>query len=466
MSEPYDFLYPSDNVPLAREAYPSYAPILSFFVGKSFADVPFVTTDDWETATGRVFPPQHGDLRSEANRQRAQVPWAERTPTAFFRGKPTGAGVDAATNQRIRLATLSSAWATPASAAASSSAPSSRYGAGNPVDGVPFLDAGLSGWNARDQKMQNCPMTFIKHASLGIRKASFVPMYEQARFKYHIYVDGHCAAMRYASMMPLGAVILKVESTTKADSMWYFPLLKPFDFRAPAGGADPKGDHILVRPDCSDLAEVIEWCKRNDEACQRIAANSLALYERLVSKNGQMDYIQLVLHEIASRFTSSAAPFSGGEAGSTAAAPVVAASYEASANPGAPLLMPHMAASPFPGGDWFGASNLEYSDVPSHVDLPSHTLPDAMAKAAGCECPQCEMIRKNRVGAGETLPASKKPKVSGAGAPAGGSAAAPPKKLVVVTGSSMAAVAPTLTMNEKMKEALAKAAALAASKKR
>ena len=42
-----------------------------------------------------------------------------------------------------------------------------------------------------------------------------VPMYAQAKFKYHVYVDGHCAAMRYASMMPLGAVILKVSSSTK-----------------------------------------------------------------------------------------------------------------------------------------------------------------------------------------------------------------------------------------------------------
>ena len=53
VSEPYDFIYDQDNVPLDREKYTSYAPIASFFVGNDFADVPFVTTDDWETATGR-----------------------------------------------------------------------------------------------------------------------------------------------------------------------------------------------------------------------------------------------------------------------------------------------------------------------------------------------------------------------------------------------------------------------------
>lgn len=98
LTEPYDFIYDHDDTPLARELYrcaavistarerrrswacslrrrhtaraiavsrvarrhrppcSSYAPIVSFFVGKDFADVPFVTTDDWETATGeRVF---------------------------------------------------------------------------------------------------------------------------------------------------------------------------------------------------------------------------------------------------------------------------------------------------------------------------------------------------------------------------------------------------------------------------
>jgi hypothetical protein len=78
-------------------------------------------------------------------------------------------------------------------------------------------------------------MTFIKPKELGFKKVERVPMYQQAsrrcglraptvplvphppppgrlqmRYKYHVYVDGHCAAMRYASMMPLGAVILKV----------------------------------------------------------------------------------------------------------------------------------------------------------------------------------------------------------------------------------------------------------------
>ena len=37
-----------------------------------------------------------------------------------------------------------------------------------------------------------------------------IPMYEQAKYKYILYVEGHCAAARYASMMAFGSVIIKV----------------------------------------------------------------------------------------------------------------------------------------------------------------------------------------------------------------------------------------------------------------
>ena len=105
--------------------------------------------------------------------------------------------------------------------------------------------------------------------------------------------------MRYASMMPLGAVILKVDSATKADSMWYFPLLRAFDPHAPRRAGDVAaglggGDHIRVKADLSDLREVIAWCRAHDAECERIAANSRALYERLIAREGQLDYLQLL----------------------------------------------------------------------------------------------------------------------------------------------------------------------------
>ena len=73
ITEPYEFLYEADDVPLEREKYRSYAPIASFFVSRMFSDIPMVCTDDWETATGLVYPLNHTDLRTSKNRQQCQV---------------------------------------------------------------------------------------------------------------------------------------------------------------------------------------------------------------------------------------------------------------------------------------------------------------------------------------------------------------------------------------------------------
>jgi hypothetical protein len=238
-----------------------------------------------------VFPPNAVDLRSARNRASNGVPWGERRATAFFRGNSTGPGTTPETNQRLRLAALSQAWRT-----------QPAFADGNAVDGVRFLDAGIVNYNMRDRKMQGAPMTFIKPDALRVDKVERVPMYAQMRYKYHLYVEGHCAAMRYASMLPLGAVILKVASVSKADSMWFFPLLRPYDHRADA--PDPLGDHVPVAADLSDLADVLTWCKTHDDACRAIVANASALYERVVSLEGQLDYLQLLTHEVASRFVS------------------------------------------------------------------------------------------------------------------------------------------------------------------
>ena len=44
---------------LAREAHSTYAPIGSFYCGapSRFADLPVPTSEDWEAATGLIFPP-------------------------------------------------------------------------------------------------------------------------------------------------------------------------------------------------------------------------------------------------------------------------------------------------------------------------------------------------------------------------------------------------------------------------
>lgn len=73
--------------------------------------------------------------------------------------------------------------------------------------------------------------------------------------------------------------------------MWFFPMLRPYNFRATV--PDAAGDHIEVASDLSDLFEVVSWCKANDAACERIASNAAALYTSVVALEGQLDYLQV-----------------------------------------------------------------------------------------------------------------------------------------------------------------------------
>jgi hypothetical protein len=79
---------------------------------------------------------------------------------------------------------------------------------------VPYLDAAITGWNHRCKKIYGKPMTYLDKSAFPFKggKDKFIPIFQQSRYKYLLYIDGHCAACRYAFMMRLGSVILKVKS--------------------------------------------------------------------------------------------------------------------------------------------------------------------------------------------------------------------------------------------------------------
>ena len=251
------------------------------------------------------------DLFTEANFRKFERSWDDgRIQTAFFRGEislnsdtllieydlshmmhstfptgtATGGGTTIHTNQRLMVAHLGHIWKD------------------DPEKGgdVPFVDAAIVGWNMRDKKTADGPMTFLrpKNFDFDAGKHHFTPIYEQSKYKYLIYVDGHCAACRYGFMMRLGSVILKVRSANVrtsisidngrptrnlpstaqvaprqvADTMWYFPLLQPYV------------DHVPVKADLSDLEEKIRWCRQNDDKCRQIGENAKIFYERHVAR--------------------------------------------------------------------------------------------------------------------------------------------------------------------------------------
>ena len=303
--EPYGFIFdkddrdPEQDVDLVdQHKFTTYAPIVSFYAAPPdrFSDVPWPASEDWEAACGLVFPQtfihtrnasdgtvefgsKPRDLFTEANFRKFERRWDEgRVATAFFRGTATGGGTTIHNNQRLKVSYLSHVWK------------DDEEKGGD----EPFLDAAIVGWNLRDKKIAESPMTFLRATTFDFTagRHHFTPIYEQSKYKYLVYVDGHCAACRYGFMMRLGSVILKVAPRQVADRMWYFPLLKPYV------------DHVPVKSDLSDLEDQIRWCRANDDKCREIGENAKKFYEQYVGRSALLDYVQMACKSMARQYVA------------------------------------------------------------------------------------------------------------------------------------------------------------------
>jgi hypothetical protein len=288
LSEPYGFMFnkndknKDEDVPLTRNKYKYYTPILSFYTSDIFADIPLPCVEDWLLCSNNIYPKscfhyKHtnnlkcNDNYTKEKLESLNVNWENKKDIAFFRGSATGGGTTVETNQRLNVAQLS-------------------YDLG---ENNGYIDAKLTSWNIRDKKLLDKPITYIKpnEFKFTASKDNFVEFTQQSKYKYLLYIEGHCAANRYSFLMRMDCVILKVDSTVIADNLWFFPLLKPYE------------DHIPIKSDLSNLIEVIEWCKNNDDKCKIIAEKAKQLYDKYISKESLFDYIELICNKINKNYT-------------------------------------------------------------------------------------------------------------------------------------------------------------------
>jgi hypothetical protein len=272
LTEPYFDIFDDMNHPMVSHKYTNYTPILSTCGSTLFADFMIPTEDDIKLASQKYFPNRcDNDYINSTNSPQ----WNTRTPTVIFRGGGTGCGVDIDSNQRLMLAHLSHEWES-----------NDLYNENNKIDKTKYLDFGIVGWNSREKKPINNKMTYIKPKNFKFQLANRMNREQQLQYKYQIYVDGHVAAYRMCWLLATQSVILKVES--KHDyQLWYFPLLKA------------NTHYIPVKADLSDLAKQIEWCKRNDAKCKKIADNSLKFYNKYLKLSGLVDYTTMLLNMIS-----------------------------------------------------------------------------------------------------------------------------------------------------------------------
>lgn len=242
-------------------------------IPRHFADVMVPTQDDVLLATEKSFINKAAApmLRPQFDPD-CVTRWRDKQATAVFRGAGTGAGTDTDRNQRYALALVSSR-----------AARNPAYNEHNPIDGVPFLDAGITSFNARPKKALNAPLALANPKRLGIATVPPIDACGQSLFKYAIYVDGHAFAFRLLRVMLSGSVVLYVESRYDFAG-WYSSLLVPWEHYVP------------VAADLSDIFQRIAWCKKNDGAAKKIASNALALAERVSTEKYICEYFAVALN--------------------------------------------------------------------------------------------------------------------------------------------------------------------------
>ena len=222
---------------LIREAYTTYAPIVSFYGGTEFADLLMPLTEDWKLADAAPAVPN-------------QEAFLAASPRAVWRGSATGYGITSKTNARLRLLEFAET-----------------------VVEADGLDVAFTAVNARDKLVENG--TKLGFINVTVRCGYMSADEQAARFRYVIYVDGHCAANRYGALMRMARVILKVTSDQVADcgEQWLF-----HDVRGVCVGGDMTGiaaaDHCVIHSDFSNLMQTIEFLNAHPDVAWMLACNA------------------------------------------------------------------------------------------------------------------------------------------------------------------------------------------------
>lgn len=262
-TEPYNHIYDSEDYPLVSHNYDKYSPILSNVTSENYADIPIPTWDDWSRVRnfeGKFFKKDCRNYTEDFD-----IPWEDKKPTAVFRGASTGCGVTIDTNPRLKLANLS--LITPPD-----------------DDGIPLIDAGITKWQLRPRKIMGIQeLQIIRKNELPFGLIDKLTPKQQSEYKYVINVDGHVSAFRLSLELSMGSVILLAESKWK---LWFRKFLKPYKH------------YIPINEDLTDLVEKIKWCKNNDSECKKIAMNAKKFYNKYLTKNGILDYLQKLLLDI------------------------------------------------------------------------------------------------------------------------------------------------------------------------
>ena len=259
--ESYNELF-STNQEIISHNYDKYCPILSMATTSNHADIAIPTWEDWSMVSNiednKFFKKPCKDYRYKFNHN-----WDSKKNIAVFRGSSTGKGIDINTNNRLKVANIS-------------------HNIKPTHKGHTIIDAGITSWNLRP-RITNQQMDTINIDDINIPLSDFLNPEQQSNYKYIINIEGHSVAYRLSLELGMGSVILLSDCQYK---LWFQTFLKPYIHYVP------------VKNDLSDLVTKIKWCIDNDDKCKKIAKNALDFYNKYLTKNSMLDYLESLLNKL------------------------------------------------------------------------------------------------------------------------------------------------------------------------
>ena len=234
--------------------WPTHTHVSFYSQDATWADILWPLPEDWKLAHDQPAAARGG-----------RAAWDRKKDALVFRGSATGHGVTPATNRRLQLARMR--------------------------DEEGGLDVGIVSWNDR-WKCED-PGTAPRRpdpAALqraGIRLVPRLDMTQQHKYRYVLYLAGHCAANRYSALLRQGSVILKVDDPDRTPGqLWFFHRLTPWK------------DHVPVKADLSDLHEKLQWCREHPQECIEMVAQCGKLVRTTLSTQSILRYAACALNQL------------------------------------------------------------------------------------------------------------------------------------------------------------------------
>jgi len=253
-----------------KNKYKSFIPILNIGSHNKFADLPIPTNDDWEICNNKIYLGACRDLYFNVKKD-INTNYESKIPTAIFRGSSTGCGTIIKNNPRLKAAYLSKKFYK-----------HPKYGINNNQDGILYLDARITKFSNKVKKHYSDEyIHFVDPKKLKLKQGKKLSLNTISNYKYILCIEGNIAAFRLSLELAYNSVILLVKSEFY---IWYQPLLKPWIH------------YIPIKHDLSDVIEKIDWCKKNDDKCKKIAQNATDFYKKYININSINDYLEILLN--------------------------------------------------------------------------------------------------------------------------------------------------------------------------